>query len=445
MTVLFMEPGSAATQDMSLWPGGSGTSGTGAVTSDAQAIKGSVRSIKFANLAANDQAYVVDNVTPNDAGRRGSFYFRTAGVRHNEDSIVRLQTGVNVCWGVYISDATFKLRVHNQFSGNIAEGTTVISANTDYRISWAYTVTDSTHWTLEVYLDGTIEISISNPGVNIATGGNELHYGIFGLFSATNATQEFRIAHIVTDDGTTGDMWNGVAPAAGQPQIGVTAKLPIANGSANGFTTQIGAGGSGVGTGHAPQVNERPRSDTNGWSLNTASAVTEEYSIQAASAGDIDVSANITFIDFMGWIRAKTTGGTRTCSIVVGGVSSNISVTTSSATYTKIAGSTTYPTGNTDIGMISAAVSDTYSLYECGIVVAYQPIVITREQEGYRFRADDGSESTASWLAAQDSNISRDKLTPARLRVITNVTNDPPSEAVKLQYRRVGDPLWRDM
>ncbi len=72
-------------------------------------------------------------------------------------------------------------------------------------------------------------------------------------------------------------------------------------------------------------------------------------------------------------------------------------------------------------------------------------VTVTREQEGYRFRADDGSESTATWLASQDSNISRDKLTPARLRILTDVTNDPPSEAFKLQYRKVGDPLWRDL
>ncbi len=48
--------------------------------------------------------------------------------------------------------------------------------------------------------------------------------------------------------------------------VHVTAKRPGSNGLSNGFATQIGSGGSGFGSGHAPQVNERPLSNTNGWS-----------------------------------------------------------------------------------------------------------------------------------------------------------------------------------
>ena len=48
----------------------------------------------------------------------------------------------------------------------------------------------------------------------------------------------------------------------------VTAKRPFTNGTTeDGFTTQIGASGSGYGSGHTPQVNERPLSQTNGWSV----------------------------------------------------------------------------------------------------------------------------------------------------------------------------------
>lgn len=73
------------------------------------------------------------------------------------------------------------------------------------------------------------------------------------------------------------------------------------------------------------------------------------------------------------------------------------------------------------------------------------PASATREQEGYRWRADDGSETTATWLASQDTDVSRAKLANTRLRLLTNVSGDPPSEQLKLQFRKVGAAGWRDM
>ncbi|WP_323162301.1 hypothetical protein, partial [Pseudomonas fluorescens] len=68
--------------------------------------------------------------------------------------------------------------------------------------------------------------------------------------------------------------------------IWVAAKRPNANGTTNGFTTQIGSGGSGYGSGHSPQVNERALSTTNGWSMvGAGAAVTEEYNIESKSTG----------------------------------------------------------------------------------------------------------------------------------------------------------------
>lgn len=71
---------------------------------------------------------------------------------------------------------------------------------------------------------------------------------------------------------------------------------------------------------------------------------------------------------------------------------------------------------------------------------------VVRELEGFRFRADDGSESGASWLASQDVNISRAKNVNTRVRVLVDTdTADPPSEGVQLEYRKVGDAAteWR--
>lgn len=74
------------------------------------------------------------------------------------------------------------------------------------------------------------------------------------------------------------------------------------------------------------------------------------------------------------------------------------------------------------------------------------PSVATYEQEGYRFRNDDGSETTATWKASQDTDISIAKETPFRLRMLVNTGDaDPTSSGLKLQYRKVGDTSWSDV
>lgn len=87
------------------------------------------------------------------------------------------------------------------------------------------------------------------------------------------------------------------------------------------------------------------------------------------------------------------------------------------------------------------------------IALAFIPIVAegggaaTYEQEGFRWRNDDGSESAATWRAAQDTNtgVAVIEGETVRLRTLINVTNDPASQSVKLQYRKVGDSEWLDV
>lgn len=66
-------------------------------------------------------------------------------------------------------------------------------------------------------------------------------------------------------------------------------------------------------------------------------------------------------------------------------------------------------------------------------------------QEGFRFRYDDGSQTTATWIAAQDVNIIRQKLLNTRLRILLNSTLDRASENYQLEYRNVADlnPQWK--
>lgn len=67
------------------------------------------------------------------------------------------------------------------------------------------------------------------------------------------------------------------------------------------------------------------------------------------------------------------------------------------------------------------------------------------EQEGFRFRNDDGNEAGASWRQSQDVNDSIATQTRFRLRVLVNASGDPDPAQLQVEYRRQGDPeaAWR--
>ena len=56
-------------------------------------------------------------------------------------------------------------------------------------------------------------------------------------------------------------------------------------------------------------------------------------------------------------------------------------------------------------------------------------------QFSFRFRKDDGSESTATWEAAENATISLTPNTKIRLRIGIDATNDPPSKNFQIEYR----------
>jgi hypothetical protein len=70
------------------------------------------------------------------------------------------------------------------------------------------------------------------------------------------------------------------------------------------------------------------------------------------------------------------------------------------------------------------------------------PTVPEYELEGYRWRDDDGSESGATWHETQDTDTTQPAETNVRLRTLIDVTNDPESNQVTLQYRKVGETEW---
>jgi hypothetical protein len=65
------------------------------------------------------------------------------------------------------------------------------------------------------------------------------------------------------------------------------------------------------------------------------------------------------------------------------------------------------------------------------------------EQEGYRWRADDGDEDAATWLASQDANITRLTGLNTRLRVLLDSTGDVASTAYQLEYKLSSAPSYQ--
>jgi hypothetical protein len=195
--------------------------------------------------------------------------------------------------------------------------------------------------------------------------------GIFGILTTGIFSSVSSILTVWIDDEYIDNRTNKTDPG----NVRITAKRPNANGSINNFTTQIGSGNSGYGTGHSPQVNERPLSTTNGWLISTTATLAEKYNIEAASVGDINITG-AAIVDFMGWVYTAidSTADSPSQHIAVDGVNTTIILTTLPAMYTQVAGKTTYParTG-TDIGMNTTFTTNAHltSLYECGILVAY--------------------------------------------------------------------------
>ncbi|OGG91017.1 hypothetical protein A3H16_02230 [Candidatus Kaiserbacteria bacterium RIFCSPLOWO2_12_FULL_53_8] len=66
----------------------------------------------------------------------------------------------------------------------------------------------------------------------------------------------------------------------------------------------------------------------------------------------------------------------------------------------------------------------------------------TIEQQGFRFRNDDGSESSATWLAAQNTDITQPSMTNTRLRLQATTTGDVASTQYQLEYKLSTDNWW---
>jgi hypothetical protein len=368
-TATFIEPGSDATADLrfytSIPPTGSGT-----IISDTSQAKDGPRSIKSTAAAANDEAQIAGVSLLVDDGGAVSLWVRLSSVAPSvatgffaaaSASTTLLRAGI---------DTTGKIRIDGR-NATSKLGTTVLVADTWYRLTFTWVITTTTNWSFKCYLNGVLEVTTGNADGTLAGITLRDFYIGIGTFGGTGSPwTATSILTVWFDSLYVDDRTDQTDPG----EIHVTAKRPFANGTTNGFTTQIGAGGSGYGSGHAPQVNERPLDIANGWSMvGAGAAITEEYNVESRSAGDVNLT-NLTIKAVEGWVAAAALIN-ETGQIIVDGTSSNIALILSPFLFVaQSVTPTSFPAGTgADIGIITSATVTTVSLYECGIIVAYLP------------------------------------------------------------------------
>jgi hypothetical protein len=332
----------------------------GTVTADtAQKVTGT-RSIKAAGDSVSTHEIVFDS-TQDDAGRRCSFDFRTSSVAWsgtNPFFLTILTSGGTLVGSVGFKTGTAQLYV-TPVGATQAGGSTNLLADTWYRITVSYVNTSTSSFEWKLYINGTLEAT-ANAGTMTRVGASQLRMGIRAAAGSHNVWFDNIYCDDSSDKGDPGRVY-------------VTAKRPFSNGSNNQLTTQIGSGNSGYGSGHADEVNEQPVSTTNGWrGAASGAALTEEYSVEAASAGDVDLSSGATIKGVQGWIYTFSSAAGNTAQIKVANTTTNFTTDNGANKYVRgVATTSTYPAGNTDIGFVTSGVAADYYLYDAGLMIAY--------------------------------------------------------------------------
>lgn len=357
MATKFLEPGGDATFNTSTTTtGGFWTSNGGSSVVTDFVNLNHVKSIKTSTGAYGSTVETAAGVSA-DAGTRVSFYVYMNTIGSSTQTLCYFRTGGTTIFAIAVTSAGILQLFNGNLSSQLGVNGSTLSAGVWYRISVAYTISSTSVNRFEVFVNGVSNISVTN-GTLTNTGTSTVAFGTQS--PVTNADNRFSDIYVDNSSSLT-DTGN----------ILVTAKRPNANGTTNGFSTQIGSGGSGYGAGHSPQVNERALSTTNGWSMvGAGSAVTEEYNVESFSTGDM-VANPSTIVDIVGWAYMSSLAG-ETVNIILNGVNFSQAITSTNTMYTKAAGYAGYPAGTgTDIGIQTDTSLTTVSLFECGILVAF--------------------------------------------------------------------------
>jgi len=236
-------------------------------------------------------------------------------------------------------------------AGTAFDGITLLPLNQWTRISFACNLPAADNLSAIVFIEGIQELSVTEMSTGGSPSPSALRYGWTGQPGIDRICW---FDQVYIDDGEDlsdpGDRRS-------------TAKLATTVNEDEFDTT----GGSGA-------VNERPPSETNYRQQAASSRARQNYNIQAADDGDVDISSE-TVVGIMGWLRARRslTIGAGTPSFTLDGTDYGIIVPGSSpVTMFKGLMQSTYPSSSAAIGLVSGATSVDYFLYECGVIPVYE-------------------------------------------------------------------------
>src|SRR3989344_4172347 len=299
VATLFMDTPDA-TQQLLLSAGGfwSGSFGTAPVYDTAQKKSG-LASWKSDSGASNNASLVYRvGVVPTGAnlGARITAYFRLTNLPGSTATLFGVTTSANQYLVVRITSGGV-LQLWGGGSQIGSNGSTINPGGVPawYRLSLVYKLNASGQISdAKLFLDGVQDISVT--GLTLTTGADFA----LGWVDTPGASKVLHFHHVYADDDTsltdTGD-------------IRVTAKLPNAD-STRGFDTVIGGGTGDCADGSTEYgcVNDRPISESTGWRQTATADVTENFNIESASQGDVDISGN-TLVARTAWVWAKKGSG----------------------------------------------------------------------------------------------------------------------------------------
>lgn len=249
------------------------------------------------------------------------------------------------------SGVTFRLSDADAFD---FDGITVIPPDEWHRVALCFNQNDTDNLAVKLYVDGIEELSLVERGTgNVPPGGwPDL---LYGWIDQPGTNQICWVDQLYIDNGSD---------LSDPGPIYMTAKLPATVNQDNFDTT----GGTGA-------VNERPVDLANYRQQAGASQQFQNYTLQAADVGDIDISGE-TLIGYMGWAVAKRGAGPTStgAGITVNGVTTNVTLLATGAHLVRAATmSASYPSNAAGIGLrsITTGGADAF-LYECGAIIAYR-------------------------------------------------------------------------
>ncbi len=215
-TTIFMEPGTDATQDLTFW-GTAVTSGVNVNTTNTVSHTGP-RSIRINTTAGAGEGYLNTSTgVLTNTGRRISFWWRADQIVNSTLMYSVNSSNSAVIFALKIASGVFQI---NPVGASTVSGTFTPAANTWYRVSISYTITNSTTWTIKVYVNGVLDITASSNGTLTTTATS-----IFRIMcNSATANLNFWFDDIYIDDGSDFSDTGGIR---------VTAKRPVANGAFN--------------------------------------------------------------------------------------------------------------------------------------------------------------------------------------------------------------------